>query len=182
MTIHPKDNLLLFGKLLARLLQGASGLAGGIVLLLVPVVVLISQGLLPGWGGEQGSDTIKASPSAVIAIFAMLALILAAMFLFFGKLHAIIASVGEGDPFTPGNAKRLDAMAWLFLAVQLLFLLVGWVRLHLANRLGEGTDGPDRLDIGLYDVDAIVIIVVLFILARVFRHGAAMREDLEGTV
>jgi hypothetical protein len=28
----------------------------------------------------------------------------------------------------------------------------------------------------------LVVGLVLFILARVFRHGAAMREDLEGTV
>ena len=27
-----------------------------------------------------------------------------------------------------------------------------------------------------------LLVVILFILARVFRHGAAMREDLEGTV
>ena len=28
----------------------------------------------------------------------------------------------------------------------------------------------------------ILMVIILFILARVFRHGAAMREDLEGTV
>ena len=28
----------------------------------------------------------------------------------------------------------------------------------------------------------ILLVLILFILARVFRHGAAMREDLEGTV
>ena len=28
----------------------------------------------------------------------------------------------------------------------------------------------------------ILLVIILFILARVFRHGASMRADLEGTV
>ena len=31
-------------------------------------------------------------------------------------------------------------------------------------------------------VSVVLMVIVLFILARVFKHGAAMREDLEGTV
>ena len=33
-----------------------------------------------------------------------------------------------------------------------------------------------------FDFGGLILILTLFILARVFRHGAAMREDLEGTV
>ena len=33
-----------------------------------------------------------------------------------------------------------------------------------------------------FDLTTVLVIVVLFILARVFKHGAQMRDDLEGTV
>lgn len=182
MTDSPRDSLLRFGKMLARLLQGMCALAGGILLLLVPVVLLRSQGMLPGAGGAGHSDIIGASPLAVVGILAMLALIVAAIFSFFGKLRLIIVSADEGDPFTPENARRLNAMAWLFLGVKLLAALVGGVRLYLANLVATDANGSDSLNFSVYDLDALVIVVVLFILARIFRHGAEMREDLNGTV
>lgn len=181
MTESSNDALLKFGNVLARCLQGLSALAGGIVLLLIPVVLLASGGTVPGLGSLNDSEAIKASPPAVVAILVMLALILAALFRFFGKLRAIIVSASEGDPFTPENANRLSAMAWLFLGVKLLYLLVGAVRLHVASLVDQGAGG-DRLNVSLYDLNAVVIVIVLFILARIFRHGAAMRDDLKGTV
>jgi preprotein translocase subunit Sec61beta len=182
MTQSPKDALLPVGKIVARLLQGVCALAGGALLLLIPIVVLLSHNILPGFSGANDSETIKASPLTVVAICATLALILAALFLFFGKLRAIIVSAGEGDPFTPENASHLNAMAWLFLGVKILAMLVVGLRLHLANLMDTDANGGNPLGFGLYDIDAIVIVIVLFILARIFRHGAAMREDLKGTV
>lgn len=35
---------------------------------------------------------------------------------------------------------------------------------------------------GAFDLGGIILAITLFILARVFRQGAAMRNDLEGTV
>ena len=60
--------------------------------------------------------------------------------------------------------------------------------------VGTAVDGLDAIekagakdfhmsfDDGGFDMTALLLTVILFILARVFRHGAAMREDLEGTV
>lgn len=182
MTESPKDTLLLAGKMLARLLQGACALAGGIVLLLIPVVVLVSQGMLPAFDSLNRSDTIAASPLTVIVICVCLALILASLFQFFGKLRAIIVSAGEGDPFTPENARRLNMMAWLLLGVKVLAMIVAGLRLHLVNLIDPNLSGGQSLGFSLYDLNTVLIAIVLFILARIFRHGAAMREDLRGTV
>jgi hypothetical protein len=39
------------------------------------------------------------------------------------------------------------------------------------------------LDINIgFSGSGLVLMLVLFILSRIFRHGAAMREELEGTV
>lgn len=182
MTGSPQVALLLFGTLFARLVQWVSALAGAGLLLLIPIVLLLSQGMLPGFPDGSRSDVIEASPLSVITILAMMALIVAAMFQFFGKLRALIVSAKEGDPFTPENAARLNAMAWLFLGIKVLTLLVGGLRLHLANLVNRGANGGDSLNISLYDLDAVVIVIVLFTLAQIFHHGAAMREDLKHTV
>jgi Fe-S cluster assembly ATPase SufC len=55
----------------------------------------------------------------------------------------------------------------------------------LAGREGyEVTEGSVTFhgQVGGLDMTGILLVIILFILARVFRHGAAMREDLEGTV
>lgn len=182
MNQSAKDALLPAGEMLARVIQWVCALAGGIVLLLIPIIVLLGKNMLPGFGGGISSETVKASPLTVVVIFALLTAILVALFSFFGKLRAIIVSAGSGDPFTPENARRLGAMAWLFLGVKILATLVAGLRLHLASLIDKDAGGSNSLGFSLYDLDAIVIVIVLFILARIFRHGAAMREDLRGTV
>lgn len=93
-------------------------------------------------------------------------------------LRHIVDSVGAGDPFAPENAERLSRMGWMALAVFALSLplgaLSGW-----ASSVSE--TGSLDIDFG-GGSSGLALALVLFILARVFRHGAAMREDLEGTV
>ena len=71
-------------------------------------------------------------------------------------------------------------MGWLAVAGQAVFIPIGaivtWLTPYL-ERLGDDVD----LDIGL-DPGALLLILVLFILARVFERGADLRRDAEGTV
>ncbi len=103
--------------------------------------------------------------------------ILAMCFLFLRHMKRIVDSVGEGDPFIPENADRLTAMAWLMLAIQVVGIVLGPVAEYVVNAFGEGHTASE------YDFGGgLVLILTLFILARVFRKGTEMREDLEGTV
>ncbi|MBY6015539.1 DUF2975 domain-containing protein [Qipengyuania gaetbuli] len=179
MTARPKDPLLLSGKVIALLLQGLSALAVVILISLIVLLVLISQDVLDAIADYDDFTLLQRAPVFYFALPVLLSVISAAFFAFFGKMRRIIESVSEGDPFIAENAQRLSSMAWLLLGVQALALLVGFVRLHLANL---ESDGSDRLDFSVYDLEGLVMVLVLFILARVFRHGAAMRADLEGTV
>ena len=181
MTDTRRDTLFTFGKLVALGIQAICGLAGIVTLLLVPGAILAGMDMLPASLGFNDSPLIETSAISVVAIAVMLTLILAALFRFFGHMRAIIDSTAHGDPFTPENAGRLLAMAWLLLAAQVLALGVGMLRLYLANNV-PGSPGGERLGLSLYDLKEFVLVLVLFILARVFRHGAAMRDDLEGTV
>jgi hypothetical protein len=180
MTDKPKDALLLFGRVIALILQGVCAVAGGVFLLLIPLVILLSHGMLPGLGNANGLPALAQHPLLAVSIAVVIMANLAAMFSFFGKMRALIESAGEGDPFIPENARRLDAMAWLLLGATALAVLVGELRVALANLVDR--QGGNAIDYSLYDLHSLLIVLILFILARVFRQGAAMREDIEGTV
>lgn len=180
MTDRPNDTLLRFGKVLALIIQGLCAVGGAIALLLIPVLILASQDMLPGSLGGEGSSLAGQSFPVVLAIPLLMAVSLAALFFFFGKMRAIIGSASEGDPFIPENARHLNAMAWLLFVHEVVAMLVGELRAYVANLGNE--QGGNTIEYSPYDLDGVLIVIVLFILARVFRHGAAMRADLEGTV
>ncbi len=92
------------------------------------------------------------------------------------RLRAIVDTVRAGDPFVAANARRLQTIAWAYLGLELLHIAVGVVA------AGSGSDAQP-LDIHWrFSVTPWVAVLLLFVLARVFDHGARMRADLEGTV
>jgi Protein of unknown function (DUF2975) len=179
------DLLLLAGKVLTVLMQGIMAFAALTLIILGPLAFILSDTINTEFLAEYGPDV---GPFPVAAVLALLACALAAVvlvFFFFSKLRAIISSVGEGEPFLPANADRLNAMAWLLAALQVAKFVLGLAAIPVAK--WASTIKSDDLRINAdtsagFDLTAILMVVVLFILARVFRHGAAMREDLEGTV
>ena len=88
------------------------------------------------------------------------------------RLLAIVDTVRAGDPFTLDNARRLDAIAWSVVALEVLRLLVTWIAAIVwePGRLGGFTFAPW------------LAVLLLFVLSGVFAQGARMRADLEGTV
>jgi hypothetical protein len=92
------------------------------------------------------------------------------------QLRAIVATVENGDPFTAGNARRLEAIAWWVVAGEGIRLLIGAVA-------WGATAGVESLDLDLHFSWAPwLAVLLLFVLARVFDEGTRMRRDLEGTV
>jgi hypothetical protein len=113
---------------------------------------------------------------ALLTVLALLILMMPLTWRFLRDLRQIVDTVATGDPFVPANATRLRTMAWLSIAIQIVALLAG-----AASVVLERVASSVRADFDL-SIEGILLPVALFILARVFRHGAAMREDLEGTV
>lgn len=115
-----------------------------------------------------------------LGVLAMVALIvsLGLMYDFVRLLARMIDTVADGDPFVMANAARLTRMAWLSLGAW----LAGWIATGL-GKWGETHRPPSdfQLDVDV-SLTGIGIALLLFILARVFREGARMREELEGTV
>lgn len=92
------------------------------------------------------------------------------------RLLAIVLTVRAGDPFVAANARRLQAIAWALLAIQLLSLVIGAI-----GKTVTSTSHPVHLDAG-FSISGWLAVILTFLLARVFAEGTHMREDLEGTV
>lgn len=178
-----RDPLLMAGKVIAVFMQVAMAIGAVGLLIAMPALLAASAGWIDGVDLTEAGIPADFPLWALIGVMLIGLAIVVMMFLFFGKLRQIIDTVRDGDPFQPENARRLNAMGWLMLAVQAAFLPA----MGLAMYMAPFADGSENIEInggdgsGL-DISGILLVIILFILARVFRHGAAMREDLEGTV
>ena len=92
------------------------------------------------------------------------------------RLLAIVDTVRAGDPFVAANAYRLQAIAWVLLALQLLSIVIGAI-----GKAVSTPAHPVHLDAG-FSINGWLAVLLTFLLARVFAEGTLMRDDLEGTV
>ncbi len=93
----------------------------------------------------------------------------------FGALAAMLETVRIGDPFERENAARLRTVGWSLLALQFVDLVMGgaclWAARHHVDVVGWQPSLTGWL-----------CVLIAFVLAQVFTAGAAMRDDLAGTV
>ena len=92
------------------------------------------------------------------------------------RLLAIVQTVRGGEPFVAANASRLQAIAWVLLALNLLSIVIGVI----ANAVSTPAH-PLHLDAG-FSINGWLVMLLTFVLARVFAEGALMREGVEATV
>lgn len=115
----------------------------------------------------------------IFALTLIVGIMLLMLWQFIRRLRQIVETV-DGDPFVRANAQRLREMGWISLLAfipMVIFVGVG----NWFNTLIGDAGHQVHIDGGI-DMGQIVLILLLFILARVFEHGADMREELEGTV
>jgi hypothetical protein len=181
MKLPENDLLLTAGKVLALLFQGIMALGGVALVFAMVGALFFGDAINAELRTEFGAATTDLPTVAVLGLLSLALVAVVLIFVFFGKLRGIIATVAEGDPFVPENADRLTAMAWLMLAVYLLVGVASFAAAFVIEWASQFEEMPLTGTLG-FDLSSLMLIVTLFILARVFRHGAVMREDLEGTV
>ncbi len=151
----------------------------GIVLAVGAPLVLIMPNRVLAELAMEGAASLAGVPPLLALLLAGFAGICALVAHFFHLLLKITDTVRAGDPFTPSNATRLSRMAWTATLAYLLTLVLAVPATWVDEQLGE----QSSLSIAAqFDIGSILLILVLFILARVFRQGAAMRADLDGIV
>jgi len=176
-----KDPLLAAANVLLVALIAMSGIAAAALAIGGPVAWFMRGRIVAEFVANGAADAARIFPGLSILMLAVAALLALAVY-FLVLLRRIVRSVGDGDPFVPDNAARLSRMGWAVLAGELLSIPVGrsvvWIATIVADDKKDVHVGDD---FGL-SVTGVLLILVLFILARVFKRGAEMREELEGTV
>jgi hypothetical protein len=92
------------------------------------------------------------------------------------RLLAIVETVRAGDPFVAANASRLQAIAWVLLALNLLSIVIGAIAQTVSTPAH-----PLHLDAG-FSINGWLVVLLTFVLARVFAEGTLMRANVERTV
>ncbi|MFL9841350.1 DUF2975 domain-containing protein [Sphingomonas sp. ST-64] len=99
-----------------------------------------------------------------------------ALWIILDRLSRMLKTVEAGDPFVRANARRLQAIGWALLALQFVELgfggLVRWL-----DALGADSGAGWQPSVMGW-----IAVLLVFVLARIFAVGSAMRDDLEGTV
>lgn len=180
MTRLSRDPLLAIAKGLLYFLMGCMAIGAAACVVAMPVMLFMRDEV----GAELAKEIPAVDPSSFIAaicgVLVLAIVLLAVLFLILLLLKRIVDTVGEGDPFVPQNAERLTRMAWLSLAVQLVAIPLTAIGIWL-EQVSDGSSADVHVDGGLSG-NGLLLMLILFILARVFRKGAEMRAELEGTV
>ena len=178
MTRMFNDPLLGTARVLILIAMAGVGAGAVLCLLGIPLTLFGRTALLQAIMEELPDTPASSTVWAIVGLLVLTTALLALVFLFLRQMKRIIDTVAEGDPFIPGNADRLRSMAWLMLGVQVLAIAVG----TLGDYIEQAVKGELQSLSFEFDVNSLALILVLFILARVFRRGADMRDELEGTV
>lgn len=92
------------------------------------------------------------------------------------RLLAIVKTVRGGNPFVAANASRLQAIAWVLVALQILSLVIGAIAKAVSTPAH-----PLDLDAG-FSINGWLVVLLTFVLAHVFAEGALSRKGREATV
>jgi hypothetical protein len=123
-----------------------------------------------------GLTQIRLTSPMLSAGLAAAAVYTAVLLLIVSRLRRIFATLIAGDPFQPENVRRLRTVGLGLAALEILNVVV---------RMGAGVvlpAGVVRTGGGWPDLTAWFSVLVVFVLAEVFREGARLRREAELTI
>ncbi|WP_395942650.1 DUF2975 domain-containing protein [Brevundimonas sp.] len=147
-------------------------LASGLALIASLVFPSFGAGLIDGLRGAS------ADPESTFEITGRLTLLgaflaCALTWWVINRLRAILLSVNRGDAFEFANVKRLQAVGLGLLGIQLTAMMLAVVA---PQSIGQSPTDYE------FSLGSWLGILVVFILAEVFRQGSAMRDEQLTTV
>lgn len=157
----------LFGLVVLALALGA---IAGMMLGIIPVTI-------PPEELQKVSMPLHQVLLIAFGLLAALWVALALVALGFHITTRIVESAISGNPFVAENAQRLELIGALLLTIQ----GIGFIVNAIMNSLPKELEGHLGLDLGPSPIGMLSVLLI-FVLAQIFRHGSEMREELEGTV
>lgn len=169
-----------------RVLGSVALLLKALLAINIVLLVAFAAGLLLTWPFEPalvarlahkyGASVDVAGAVTVIRLMLVLGMASAlAVHPILASLVRIVATVEAGDPFVDGNATLLVRIGWALLVLQVLDLCFGALGRWIAMLKLDGPGWTPSLG-------GWIAVAMVFVLARVFRIGARMRDDLAATV
>jgi hypothetical protein len=168
--------------------------AGIVFCIFLGVVLILSLGGVLLIGSDMGARMgvpddlggVARVNAAVIAGFAVACGLIAVVlvFLMLRAAAQIVRTAIGGDPFVADNARRLMRIGWLMAALETTGILAPSILRHLVVRLVPAhLRGQVHFNFGfdMWPVGVIAILMI-FVLAQIFRRGSEMRAELEATV
>jgi uncharacterized membrane protein len=148
----------------------------GFFILALLIASLVAEGPVFEALGVRGNDYNSTFFIGMRAIMMIGILATPVAHIILTRLLAIVDTVRNGDPFVAENADRLQTIAWSVLVLELMHGVVGIV----VNRVSTVRQPLDFH--WSFSVSRGLVVLLLFVLARVFDQGTRMREELEATV
>lgn len=92
------------------------------------------------------------------------------------QLRRILSTLAEGDPFVPENGPRLTRIAVAIAAIEIVRTLATLIAAATVD-LGENFRLEININLAVWGA-----VIVLFVLAQVFREGTRLREEEKMTI
>ena len=92
------------------------------------------------------------------------------------QLRRILSTLAEGDPFVPENGPRLTRIAIAIAAIEIVRTVATLVAAALID-LGENFRLEINVNLAVWGA-----VIVMFVLAQVFREGTRLREEEKMTI
>src|SRR5262249_17290005 len=93
-------------------------------------------------------------------------------------LRRVVASASVGDPFIEANAVELVRVAWLLLGVNVIDALLK----PMVYLLAPAVVRAKMHDTVHVSITGLFAVLLIFVLAQIFRRGSDMRAELAGTI
>ena len=155
------------------------------LLVMVPVALFsivvpdFAAGFLDGFASEWADRNAGRTPGDLIvsAMVCVSTVIIGLTWLIINRLRKIFATLTQGDPFQPANVRWLQTVGAALAGIELSDMV-------LPMLFPRGPGEALGLDVGGFEFEltAWLGVLIVFILAEVFREGARMRDDTRMTV
>ena len=114
----------------------------------------------------------------VLAAFAGAIAALTLIQLILRALRRVVASASVGDPFIEANAAELVRVAWLLLGVDVIDALLK----PMVYLLAPAVVRAKMHNVVHISITGLFAVLLIFVLAQIFRRGSDMRAELAGTI
>lgn len=97
-------------------------------------------------------------------------------------LRGVFETLVAGDPFVPGNARRLRAIALVLTVAEISRMFISLLVQFLLRAVGVTENGAATAINFSFNFSVWFSVLTLVVLAQVFSEGAALREEQKMTI